>query len=443
MKQQLLKLAATLMATLCLVLSASASPRYILRYTESEPLNVFLARYDLIREATVANRPIHAIRDRLNRPPAELIGLISNETDGDVSIELDQTIALPIRSFTRRQTAGESRLDFAMNQAELWAFFGVPAPRGAITQQPIQQVRANTSWRPHGLGAGIVAVIDTGVDVNHPFFAGRLEPGIDFLTSGGNGSEFTGLPADIVALINPTTTPLLGRPRAHLSNGHAPYWEPDVRNSPRYGAIPIGLGHGTMVAGAVRLVAPEARILPIRAFFQSGFGSLFTAIRAIHAAEDRGARVINLSFNTYTPSPELERTTLEVSERGVILVASTGNDGRTAVPSFPASYNKVTGVASITDGNRRSAFSNAGPDVAFVSAPGEALLLPFPGNRWAGGWGTSFSAPLVSGTAAKILRVNPNATYSELQSALSRSTQLSDPNLGLGALHIWNVMAGL
>jgi subtilisin family serine protease len=197
-----------------------------------------------------------------------------------------------------------------------------------------------------------------------------------------------------------------------------------------------------MVAGAVKLVAPGARILPIRAFAQNGTGRLFNVIRAIHEAEIRGAKVVNLSLNTYTYSPELEKTVSEVSDRGIILVASTGNDGLLNPPSYPASLPKVTGVASINRNWTRSAFSNYGESLTWVSAPGEALLLPFPGKQYAGGWGTSFAAPMVSGLAAKLLQRNPSATYSDLQGALNYSTPLAGPGLGLGSVNIYRSIEG-
>ncbi|MDX2064734.1 MAG: S8 family serine peptidase [Fimbriimonadaceae bacterium] len=420
-----------------------AQTRYILRYTETEPLNTFLARYQLTRVATVNARPIHDISDPLNRNPAELLARIAGDTDGDVAMELDQKVNLPIRSFSTPQTGALSALTAAFQRTQPIAFFGTMAPLGAIDQVPVRMVKSDLSWRSQGIGSGLVAVIDTGVDPNHPFLAPAVAPGFDFITNGGIGSELTGLPGDILATINPTTTPLLGMQRTQLSNGHTPYFEPEVINAPNFSQIPRGLGHGTMVAGAIRMAAPGVRILPIRAFSQSGAGRLFNVIRGLHAAEDRGAKIANLSLNTATYSPELERSVEELSARGMIIVASAGNNGRLNGPSYPAQLAKVTGVASVGHNGRRSAFSNAGPSVAFVAAPGEALMLPFPGNRWAGGWGTSFAAPLVSGLAAKIVQRNPNATYNELQSALGRSTPTSDPNLGLGILNIFDSVAGL
>ncbi len=437
-----MKKSALLLVLFGLSVSVQANQNYILRYTESEPLPRFLARYQLVGQAAVPGKPIYLVRDPLRRDPAALVQRISNDTDDDVSIEVDQIVNLPIRSLQTRQASGMTSLLDSMSRRRAVPFFGMTAPEGVVTQLPIRQVRANTSWTTHGLGSGIVAVIDTGVDVSHPFFAGRIVGGFDLLTAGGSGSELTGLPADLRALINPTTTPLLAAPR-YLSNGSAAFFEARVASSPLVGSLPIGLGHGTMVAGAVRLVAPNARIMPIRAFHQNGLASLFTVIQSMHMAQARGAKVINLSMNTVSQSTELVRSVDELSDQGTILVASTGNDSRTNPACYLSLTRKATGIASVDSLNRRSLFSNAGVDMTWVAAPGEAMLLPYPGNRWAGGWGTSFSAPLVSGLAAKVTRVKPQSTYSDLQSILGKSRPHPDVNLGLGTLDVFESMAGL
>jgi len=198
-----------------------------------------------------------------------------------------------------------------------------------------------------------------------------------------------------------------------------------------------------MTAGAVILVAPNARIMPVRAFHLSGLGSLFTVIQALHMSRARGAKVINLSMSTVSQSTEFIRSIDELSDEGAIIVASTGNEGRLNPVSYLAQTRKATGIASVDSQFRRSLFSNAGSGITWAAAPGEALLLPFPGGRWAGGWGTSFSAPLASGLAAKTLRRKPDATYSDLQSLLGKSRTHPDQNLGLGVLDVYESMNGI
>ncbi len=422
---------------------AHGQSRYILRYTESVPLAAFLAQYQLELEATVNGQPIHSVVDPLLRNPDLLIQQISDDTDDDVSVERDQVVQLPILDLDRYQSSGIRDLQNEIDRSFPVDFFRRSVPSEFVRQRAVSQAQIASSWYAHGTGSGIVAVIDTRVDRGHSFFRHSLVPGIDYLDPSGDGSELRGLSDEVLALINPTTTPLLGRRWRFVSKGHSARFEPSALSNPAINSVPLGLGHGTMVAGAIRLVAPNARILPIRAFGQSGTGRLFHVIQGIHDATARNARVINLSLNTYVYSPELERTTAQVSDQGVILVASTGNDGLTNIPSYPASLPKVTGVASVNTWNRRSLFSNAGADLTWVSAPGEAVYLPFLGQRWAAGWGTSFSAPLVSGLAAKVVNRRPGATYSDLQSALGRSLPLGDPNLGHGSLQVANSMTGL
>lgn len=426
-----------------IAVGASAQTRYILRYTESEPLSTFLARYGLELRASVNGRPIHSVVDPSNRPPSVIVNAVSDDTDDDVSIEIDQVVRLPIFSFARPQTSESLHLRRALSFSAKVPFHGGIVEEGYLNQYSVGLTSTWQSWNAHGLGSGIVAVVDTGVDGTHEAFGGCVLPGLDYLTAGGNGSELTGLSDKIRAMINPTTTPLLGKRLTPVSNGHNVAWEDSKRRATLSGVIPAGLGHGTMVAGAIRLVAPGVQILPVRAFDQSGSGYLFHVIRGIHESSQMGAKIVNLSLNTYTYSRELETTVDEVSDLGVILVASTGNDGALNPYSYPARFRKTTSVASVNSASRRSVFSNAGRDLTWVAAPGEALYLPFPGNRYGGAWGTSFSAPLVSGLAAKLIAENPFSTYSDLQSALSRSNSNMDTNLGLGTLNVFQSVNGL
>src|SRR5262249_43775067 len=155
------------------------------------------------------------------------------------------------------------------------------------------------------------------------------------------------------------------------------------------------LGHGTMTAGIVHLVAPTARIMPLKAFRSDGTGQLSDVIDAIYWAVDHGADVISMSFDIAVSSPELTKAIKYATAKKVVLVASAGNDGQN-VMVFPAGYDSVVGVGSTTNNDLRSTFSNYG-QVVTLAAPGEAILTTYPRDRYAFGWGTSFSAPMVSG----------------------------------------------
>jgi len=108
------------------------------------------------------------------------------------------------------------------------------------------------------------------------------------------------------------------------------------------------------------------------------------------------------------------------ARRGVICVASAGNDSRKALV-YPAAFGNVVGVGSTTLDDHRAAFSNYGADLVTVAAPGEALVTTYPGNHYAMAWGTSFSSGLVSGAAALLFSSNTRLQVGEVKRAFSNA----------------------
>jgi thermitase len=198
-------------------------------------------------------------------------------------------------------------------------------------------------------------------------------------------------------------------------------------------------GHGTMVAGVVHLVAPTAHIMPLKAFASDGTGYTSDIIRAIVYAARSGANVLNMSFSRRTPSPELERAIDNAASVGVIAVASAGNDGRPTL-MYPAAYDNVMGVASTADDDARSSFSNYGSNLVWVAAPGEGIVTTYPWGTFAGAWGTSFSAPMVSGAAALLVGLESTATYDQVSSAVADAQPLT-ADLGYGRLDLYQAVS--
>ena len=185
-------------------------------------------------------------------------------------------------------------------------------------------------------------------------------------------------------------------------------------------------GHGTMVAGIVHLIAPTAKIMPLKAFHADGSSNLSDIIRAIYFAADHGANVISMSFSMPQSSPGLQAAIQYALSKNVVLIAASGNDGlKTLV--FPASYNGVEGIGSTTNTDLRSStFSNYGSGVVTFAAPGEGVVTTYPGGSYAAGWGTSFSTPMVrrrsgSGVCRHGLQANPVTYYQRVSPRPSRS----------------------
>jgi thermitase len=169
-----------------------------------------------------------------------------------------------------------------------------------------------------------------------------------------------------------------------------------------------------MVAGLVHLVAPSAKIMPLKAFNANGTSNEADIIRAIYYAADNGATVINMSFGLPAISDALMKAINYATRKGVVCVASVGNDGKTTL-LYPAAFGNVIGVASVDAQNQTSVFSNRGPDMVTVAAPGESLVTTYPGNHYASVSGTSFSAALVSGAANVLLNQATGNKYNSSQ----------------------------
>ena len=128
-------------------------------------------------------------------------------------------------------------------------------------------------------------------------------------------------------------------------------------------------------------MAPTARLLPLKAFHSDGTANLSDILRAVHSAVQSNASVINMSFDTQTSSRELRTALSYATQNGVICVASAGNEGQSAPPLtvYPAEWQaNVMGVASTSDLDTRSSFSNYGNAIVWVSSPGEAIVTTYP-----------------------------------------------------------------
>src|SRR5258708_33014895 len=190
--------------------------------------------------------------------------------------------------------------------------------------------------------------------------------------------------------------------------------------------------------GIIHLVAPTAQLMPLKAFHSDGTASLSDILRAIYYGVQNGANVINMSFATKTSSAELQKALDYANQKGVICAASSGNDGQGSPPPpappflvYPAAFqNDVMGVASTSDQDTRSSFSNYGSAIVWVAAPGEAIVSTYPFDTYAAGWGTSFSAPFVSGGAALLHNLQAAIGQSGAATAVANAVPL-DPSLGL------------
>src|SRR5437870_4167445 len=150
------------------------------------------------------------------------------------------------------------------------------------------------------------------------------------------------------------------------------------------------------------------------------------------------AQVINMSFDTQTSSRELKTALNYANKRNVICVASAGNKAQSAPPLtvYPAEWqNDVMGVASTSDQDTRSSFSNYGNAIVWVAAPGEAIVTTYPFGTYAAGWGTSFSAPFVSGGSSLLLNMQANTNEPQAARAVAHAVPVG-AQMGHGRLDL-------
>jgi hypothetical protein len=355
-------------------------------------------------------------------------------TPGIVSAELDQLLSM-VAGLNKVVTPPPSGL----SDTTVVNYYGSSVSGGYVNQPAATKVQVRIAQNTYSVtGAGIVADIDTGVDPNHPAFAGVLLQGYDFTRNQPGASELSDLsPTDFLtppsstcsgspcppAVVNQQSAAILDQQSAAILDQNAKY---------------AAFGHGTMVMGVIHLVAPQAKLLPLKAFHSDGSGYLSDILRAIYYAVQNNAKIVNMSFEFKVSSPDAELQTAinYANQLGVVCSASVGNDAQLNPSVYPAGFTTaVMGVASTSDLDTQSSFTNYGNAIVFVAAPGEAIITTYPFASYSAGWGTSFSAPFVSGGASLLVNKQPGIIHSAAASAIAHADVVG-PNLGNGRLNL-------
>jgi Subtilase family len=348
---------------------------------------------------------------------------------GIVSIEADRLMPIPQPSL--------SGIPSGLYDTAPVNYYGATVWHGYAAQPAAQIIRLQDAQNGFRIGGrGIVAVIDTGVDVYHPVLQAVLLPGYDFTRNQPGASEWLDVSGlqngnsnsqgqQQPALVQQSTAAVVDQSTAAVVDGND------------YAAF----GHGTMTAGCVHLVAPKAQILPLKAFSSNGTGYLSNIVAALYYAVQHHANVVNMSFDLTSSSPSLTQAASYANKAGVVLVAAAGNES-TSAPVYPAALNNyVVGIASTTNWDSRSSFSNYGSTDVWIAAPGENIISTFPGGTYGSASGTSFSSPITAGTVALMLSAKSSSlNQSQASSALSHAIKLT-PDLNRGRLDVYQAVS--
>ncbi len=394
----LLALLATLWVSWASAARAAGDPvaaaQVLVKLRADADLPGLLQRHQLTLQARFGTRPIYRLG---------LIG--STDLAGKLAaLNGDATVLLAEANAEHSSPEGRKNLIWAIGSAAQYSSQWAP---GALRLAQAHTLSTGANVR--------VAVLDTGIDASHPLLAGRLLPGHDFVDGDTDPSE-QGQPSD------------------------------------------AGFGHGTHVAGIVALVAPGARIMPLRVLDAQGKGNAWVLGEALLHALDPdgnpatadGAHVINLSLGSLNrtelfdalaalascgfvldPAPADDFTDPGYNgdrERcangaGAVLVVAAGNGASKSERQYPAAegaYGLIPVAATQSD-NRLAAFSNFGSWIE-LAAPGDGITSALPGGAYGTWSGTSMAAPMVAGVAALLRAQQPGLSAKDLARRIERNS---------------------
>jgi len=431
---------------LCPLQATAGTISYLLRTPTAAQAQAVCQRYGLQLVGNLGHPDVFLVQASDALPADVLKGWVKDDKDVE-HLEIDKRAGLVEKSsrLTLPYIPTLPATSFVAD-GNLTKLYGTKAWAGYVQQPAMYSTNAATITQQNFIGTGvIVAIIDTGVDATNPLLAPSLVPGYDFTRNvAGNTSDLADIDSATAAALQQRTVAVLDHYNVtQLNQFSAAFLEQRTVAVLDGNRVPALLGHGTMVAGLVHLVAPGAQLMPLKAFSADGSATLSNIVRAIYYATDNGAKVINMSFEIPQISDELVRAVNYATRKGAICVASTGNDGEHTVV-YPAGLSSVIGVASVSQDNQASSFTNYGEDLVTVAAPGEALVTTYFGNAYAAVWGTSFSAALVSGAVADLANASDNNTrhqllFNDLQRALSNGNSACslDGSLGAGCVDLF------
>ncbi len=243
-------------------------------------------------------------------------------------------------------------------------------------QWGVKQIRTAKGWGIHtGRCSTVIAIIDTGVDLDHPDLKNKIVSGYDFV-DGDNQADDQG--------------------------GHGTHCA---------GIAAASVNNNVGISG----VCANCSIMPVRVLRSDGGGPSSNVAKGIIFAADNGAQIISLSLGTYSLSSTVRDAVEYATKKNALVIAAAGNNNTNA-PHYPAFLPQSISVGATDENDVRSEYSNYGAWVD-VAAPGNHILSTFPDGDFAYKNGTSMATPFVAGLAGLMFSC-PGATPKKIREAI-------------------------
>lgn len=270
-------------------------------------------------------------------------------------------------------------------------------------------IGAREAWT-QSRGAGVVvAILDSGVQLDHPDLAGNIWTNPGEIPGNGRDDDNSGIVDDVHG--------------ANMFDFSADVDDDNDHGTHVAGIVAARQGNGIGGSG----IAPDAKILPVKVLDSGMSGDTDMLAAGIRYAVDRGAKILNVSVNTDTPTDAVTAAAGYAGRHGAIIVASAGNNGRNIdlVPSYPASLSDpaVLSVAAEQESGALWSLSNVGTQSVDLAAPGEHIASTARGSSYQSRTGTSAAAPFVAGSLALLSAARPDLPMSVLRSVISDTTK--------------------
>lgn len=270
---------------------------------------------------------------------------------------------------------------------------GLPGTDAPVVPWGVQSIKAPAAWRKSTGKRVKIAIIDTGVDFNHPDLADAIGGGINLI-------HRHMLPLD--------------------DNGHGTHITGTIAASAKQSGI---MG-----------VAPRATIYAVKAFDHNGSSYVSDIVEGIEWCIKYRMDIINMSFGMKVRSAPLEAAIKQAYHAGIVIVASSGNEGKRGSVDYPARLPQTIAVGATNRAGKIAAFTNRGPQID-IYAPGERIVSTWLNGKYNELSGTSMATSHVTGTIALLLSIHPHLTPWQIKRILQKhASPLSHPGSRSGFL---------